>query len=109
MTIPPYPPASPRRRLALPRRAPAARKPIAAPKPAAPALPRDPILDTLVLRAKQLHTAGVSYRVQAEGAQLPPSTLTDLVAGRRAHLTVADARALAGYFQLTLVLGKPVS
>ena len=104
-----FPPKPSRRRLVIPRRAPAARKPVAVPSPAAPAMPRDPILDALVLRAKQLHSAGVSYRVQAEGARLPPSTLTDLVANRRAHLTVADARALASYFRLTLVLGSVVS
>ena len=81
------------------------------PRPARPAErrplpPLDPVIRDLLAAAAALNKAGLSYRAIAAGAQIPQSTLSDLVAGRRIHLTVADARSLARYLHHDLVLNK---
>jgi hypothetical protein len=86
-----------------PRPRPPSRRPALRPTPAD--LPTvDPLLAQLRERAQRLWGAGVAYRTIAAGASIPPSTLTDFMAGRRVHLTVADARALARYLRLDLAL-----
>ena len=92
------------RRLPIPRPRPAR------PAPAAPGLAVDPLLQALMGHVALLHKAGVSLRLVAEGARIPHSTLSDLMAGRRVHLTVADARALASYLHYDIQLvQKPLT
>jgi hypothetical protein len=84
------------------------RLPIPRPRPTRPVvtLPIDPLVQALKDHTAQLHQAGVSLRLIADGARIPHSTLSDLMAGRRVHLTVADARALAGYLHYDIVLAR---